>query len=170
MRPLLILLVVGVEATGQEALRKDIDVVAAQGLGTAAGREAWQRLADAGPEAARLLLEAMDTPSVVKANWFYTALDRVVLRARQDKTAGLDLDHLLSFAKDTRRQGRARRVALEIVEEARPGSLAKLLPGWTDDPEFRPEALDLVMEEAARLVKEGKNAAAIDKYRLAFEQ
>src|SRR5262245_54847232 len=123
---LLVLLLSALQAAGQESIRKDIATLAASGLGSKEGRAAWDRLAASGPEAASLLLEAMDTPSVPRVNWLVTAFDRVVTRAGVDK---LDLDRLLAFAQDRKRQGRARRVAMDLVEQGRPGTRVKLLPG-----------------------------------------
>lgn len=151
---------------GTPDLGKDIATVAGQGTGTEAGRTAWKRLAQAGPEAVPLLLEAMDTPSVVSANWFLTALDQVL--AQEKGPTRIDLDRVLAFARDQKRQGRARRVAMEIVDHHRPGTLDKLLPGWLDDPEFRPEALALLHNEAGKSLVAGKKDQAIKQFRMAF--
>jgi hypothetical protein len=165
----ILVLLLGTSADGQEsldAIRKDIATVAAQGIGSKEGRGAWERLAAAGPEAAPLLVETMDTPSVPRVNWFVTALDRVLDR---HGTAKVDVEGLLAFARDGRRQGRARRVALDIVERQRPGTLAKLLPGWLDDPEFRPDAIDLVLDDARKALKAGNKEKAGTQFREAFE-
>lgn len=149
-----------------EALAKDIETVKSQGLGSATGRLAWERLAAAGPQAVPTLLEAMDTPSVVQANWFLTALEKIL--ERDSRPSKIDLDRLLSFVKDQRRQGRARRFAMEIVEARRPGTMVKLLPSWVDDAEFRPEALDLLVDEAKKLLAAGAKGAAAEKLKNAF--
>jgi len=152
-----------------EKQRNDIAIIAKQGFGSKEGRIAWDRLTQAGGEAVPLVLEAMDTADVAKANWFFTALDHLLGNDAKLKTTTLDLDRILTFAKNERRQGRARRVAIEIVEKHRPGTLAKLMPGWVDDPEFRADALALVMEEGRKFDKAGNKAEAIKRYRLAFE-
>lgn len=154
-----------VEAT--EKLRHDISLVRAQGIGSDQGRAAWQRLAQAGPRAIPLLLEGMDAPGIVPANWLFTALERIL--AEEKAARSLDLDRILEFAQDSRRQGRARRVALEIVEKYRPGTTRKLLPGWTDDPEFRADAIDHVLELADKAKAAGNRAEALRKFRLAFD-
>lgn len=147
-------------------IRKDIAIVSSQGTGSAAGRAAWDRLAGAGPEAVPFLLEAMDTRSLVTANWLFTALDRIV--AMEKAPPPLVLDRVLDFARDPKKQGRARRVAMEIVERHRPGSLTKLLPGWLGDPEFQPEALELVVLEAKKSLASGNKERASEQYRRAF--
>src|SRR5205823_4611691 len=54
----------------------------------------------------------------------------------------LDADVLLAFAKDPKRRGRARRLALEVVERLRPGTSERLLAGWLEDSEFRYDAIE----------------------------
>jgi hypothetical protein len=96
------------------------------------------------------LLEGMDTPDTVSANWLRTAFDRVVEDAAARGGKGIDADALLQFARDPKRQGRARRLALEAVEDLRPGTRAELLRGWTDDPEFRHDAIEQALAELDR--------------------
>src|SRR5262249_10749544 len=128
-------------------LADDIQTVVKQGAGTPAGRAAWEKLAAAGPDALPALLQAMDTPDTVAANWLRTAFDRIVERELKAGGKQLDADGLLKFAKDGKRQGRARRLALEVVERLRPGTSDALYPGWLDDPEFRHEAVALTLKE-----------------------
>ncbi|MFO0964320.1 MAG: hypothetical protein U0793_01860 [Gemmataceae bacterium] len=129
------------------------------------GPRRLDRLAASGPDAAPLLIEAMDTPSA-RVNWLVTALDRIVAREGVGK---IDLDRLLAFASNSKRQGRARRVAMDLVERGRPGTLAKLLPGWLDDPEFRADAIDQTAVAAQKALKSGKKDGARRQFRLAFE-
>ena len=49
--------------------QQDIQTVAKQGRGTAEGRAAWDRVVAGGPDLLLPLLEAMDTPDTVAANW-----------------------------------------------------------------------------------------------------
>jgi hypothetical protein len=74
---------------------------------------------------------------------------------------------VLLFVKDPAKQGRARRYALELLDRQTPGTSDKLYPEWLDDPEFRYEAVALLLDSA------GKAAKADDKirlYRLAFDK
>jgi hypothetical protein len=156
-----------VEATAQP--QRDIRLVAGQARGTPEGRAAWERLSTAGPELLVPLLRAMDTPEIVAANWLRTAFDRILDRAVQTKGKDIDVDGLLSYARDTRRQGRARRLALATVERLRPGPAARQLPGWLDDPEFRFEAVAGLLDEAATLAKQGDRPKATAAYRKALD-
>lgn len=148
-------------------LQKDIQLLVKQGKGTPAGRAAWDRVVAGGPEVLPALLQAMDSPDTVAANWLRTAFDHIVDRERK---AGkkLDAEPLLAFAKDPKRQGRARRLALELVEQLRPGTQAKLFPDWLEDPEFRYEAVALALADARKLLQDGKKDAALAGFRKAF--
>src|SRR5207245_7881198 len=94
------------------------------------------------PAALPRLLDALDTPDTVAANWLRTAFDRIVGRELNNGGKRLDADALLAFAKDQKRRGRARRLALEVVEQLRSGTSERLLAGWLDDPEFRYDAIE----------------------------
>ena len=148
---------------------KDIQVVVKQGRGTPAGRAAWDRLAARGPELLLPLLRAMDTPDTASVNWLRTAFDRILDRALQVGGKGIDADGLLAFAKDTKRAGRARRLALEVVEQLRPGTSKELFRGWLADPEFRYEAVALQLEQARALLKQGAKDKAAAVFRKALE-
>jgi hypothetical protein len=126
------------------ALLKPVRAVGPEGAGSPAARAAWDRLVARGPAVLPALLEAMDTPDTVAANWLRTAFDRIVDQAAGK---GIDADALLRFARDPKRQGRARRLALDVVEGLRPGTRAGLLRGWTDDPEFRHDAIEQALAD-----------------------
>jgi len=146
---------------------RDIQILIKQGRGTSEGRAAWERIVAGGPGLLTVLLKAMDTGDIVAANWLRTAFDQIVDKEIQAGGKGIDVDGLMRFAKDGKHQGRARRVALDLVEKLKPGTSAKLFPNWLDDPEFRFEAVALTLEEAKKSAKEdAKKALAI--YRKAF--
>jgi hypothetical protein len=114
------------------------------------------------------LLAAMDTPDTVAANWLRTAFDRILDRALKAGGKGIDVDALLAFAQDTKRHGRARRLAVDVVEQLRPGTRERLTPGWFEDPEFRYEAVADTVHQADELAKAGSKDQAISLYRKAF--
>jgi len=124
--------------------------VGPQGAGAPAAREACDRLVARGPSVLPALLEGMDTSDTVAANWLRCAFDRIVDEATRKGGKGLDADALLRFAKEQKRQGRARRLALDVVEELRPGTRTGLLRGWTDDPEFRHDAIEQALADLDR--------------------
>src|SRR5262245_55888457 len=133
-----------------------------------AARAAWDKLVARGPAVLPQLLDALDTPDTVAANWFRTAFDRIVAAARKDGNKGLDADALLKVVQDAKRPGRVRRLVLEVVEELRPGTTARLTPGWLDDPEFRYEAVATRLEQADALAQAGRPGEAAAGYRAAF--
>ena len=153
MQMIVAMLLIGM--SGDVSLQKDIDLVVRQGRGTAEGRLAWERLSQAGPDALPQLLSGMPKDTVA-ANWIRTAINQVVAREKKIDTA-----KLLAFVKDGTKQGRARRYALELVEQMKPGTSKELYPLWLDDPEFRHEAVADLLERA----KAGK---VVDLYRQAF--
>ncbi len=125
-------------------LLRQVRAVGPNGAGSPEARAAWERLVARGPAVLPALLEAMDTPDTVAANWLRAAFDRITDGAGGK---GIDVEALLRFARDQKRQGRARRLALEVVEGLRPGTRAGLLRGWTDDPEFRTDAIEQALAE-----------------------
>jgi hypothetical protein len=154
---------------GQGTWQRDIDLVARHGRTTAEGRAAWERLSQAGPDALLPLLEGMNTPHNVQANWLRTAFDRIVERELQSGGKRIDADALLGFARSPAKQGRARRLAVDLVDTLRPGTRDQLIAGWLDDPEFRFEAVAQALNAAASALKH-KNAPDAEKlFRRAFE-
>jgi hypothetical protein len=144
---------------------KDIDVVARQGIGTAEGRAAWDRLAAGGPEALLPLLDAMPPADTAASNWLRSAFDRIVQRHSKET---LPADALLAFAQDTKKPGRARRLALETVEAIRPGISVTLYTNWLEDSEFRYEAVQLQLDRAKKLSEGNKPGEAHRAYRTAW--
>ncbi len=148
--------------------KEDIKLLVKQGRGTEEGRAAWDRLVEAGPEALPVILKAMPN-DIVASNWLRTAFDRIIDREVRNGGKSINVDTLLAAAKDSKLPGRARRLALEVVEELRPGTSDKFYPKMLDDPEFRYEAVDLTLTKAEKLLKNGKKNAAKLVFRKAFE-
>jgi hypothetical protein len=151
------------------SVREDIEAVRRQGRGTAEGRAAWQRLSEGGPEVVPALLEAMSSKDTVSANWLRTAFERVIERELQAGGRRLDSDGLLHYTQDATKPGRARRLALEVVERLRPGTSEKLYRDWLDDVEFHYEAVALLLRQAReQLQQKAPDAAA--SFRRAFDK
>jgi hypothetical protein len=131
-------------------LLKRVRDVGSEGAGSSDARAAWGSLVARGPAVLTALLEAMDTPDTVAANWLRTAFDRITDDATGTDARRIDAAALLRFAQNSKRQGRARRLALDLVERLCPGTRAGLLRGWTDDPEFRSDAIDQVLADLDR--------------------
>jgi hypothetical protein len=148
-------------------LFNQIRAVKEQGAGSPAARTAWDKLVRQGPAVLPRILEAMDTPDTVTANWLRTAFDRI---AEPDLARGgksIPVDALLAIVRDTRHQGRVRRFALEVVEQVRPGTGQRLLDGWLDDPAFRYDAVQRLLETTASQ-KDLPREQRLARYRRAF--
>lgn len=151
----------------EEDLFRDLRAVEAEGVGSAKARAAWDRLVERGPDALPAILAEMDTPDAVVANWLRMAFDDIVARERKAGGKKIDVDALLAYARDAKRQGRPRRLALDLAEELRPGVRKKLLPGWLDDPTFREDALDDLLARL-RLDKDQPKDKTLDALRTGF--
>ncbi len=148
-----------------EALLKDIKT-AKPGATSPLVRAAWDKLVARGPAVLPQILEAMDTPDTVVANWLRTAFDGIVEAETKNGGKKIDADALLAFVKDPKRHGRARRLALEVVEQLRPGTSDRLIPGWLEDPEFRYEAVAHAVNKAGAI---SSDAGASRAFRRAFD-
>jgi hypothetical protein len=165
--PVTLIVLLGLAAAGRpdEAADALLKEVAAAPKDGPAARAAWEKLVARGPAVLPDILRAMDTPDTVAANWLRTAFDRILDRA---DGRGIDVEALLAVVNDPKRQGRVRRLALDVVEKQRPGTRERLTAGWLDDPEFRYEAVAGVMQEAETRMKDGQKDRARDAYRKAF--
>jgi hypothetical protein len=133
-----------------DRLLTTITTVKKEGANLPRVRAAWEKLVRQGPAVLPRILAAMNTPDTVVANWLRLAFERIAEPELQAGGKRIDVDALLAFAKDPRRQGRARRLALDVVERLRPGTRAKLLRGWIDDPEFNFDAIEARLDELKR--------------------
>lgn len=123
-------------------------------------RAAWDKLVRSGPKALPQILEAIDTPDTAVANWVVTAFDAIAEPAIKKDSKAIEVAALLAFGKDAKRQGRARRVALDTVERLQPGARNQLLRDWINDPEFGFDAIDLRLAELASAKTLPKEEAA----------
>jgi hypothetical protein len=155
---------------GGQAPQKDIDTVVKQGRGSSEGRAAWERLSQAKPDVLPALLEGMNTSDTVAANWLRLAFDRVVEPELKAGGKNIDSTKILAFVNDGAKQGRARRLALDLLDRLTPGTSANLYPGWLDDPEFRHDSIALVLEKASKAAKAGNSLIAANLYRQAFDK
>jgi hypothetical protein len=148
-------------------LLKDLSALRAEGAGSAKARAAWDRLVRQGPKALPRILEAMSTPDTVVANWLRLAFDAITGPEIEAGGKNIDAEALLAFVRDDKRQGRARRFALGVVERLRPGTRKKLLAGWLDDPEFRPDAIEQLLARM-QAEKDLPKEKAVELLRRAF--
>ena len=94
---------------------------------------------------------AGDTSKTITIN---TLTDAIVEPELQAGGKQLDVEAFLTFARGAKHQGRARRLALEVVEQVRPGTTKRLLKGWLTDPEFGPDHALGIVDLAGRIESE----------------
>lgn len=138
------------------------------GAGSAAARKAATELQHGGPELLPRLLVAMDTTNVVAANWLRTIYDDIVTRELKKEKPQFPLDLLKDVVRNPKRQGRLRRLALEIVDREDPAFRGQLIPTLLDDPEFRAEAVGRVLSAGDAAVAAKENTAAREAFERAF--
>ena len=139
------------------------------GRGSVAARTATRRLSRSGLELLPRLLEAMDTDNIVAANWYRTVYETITRRElARDPLPEFPVSFLKTYFTNPRRQGRVRRLVLDLVERLEPGTREALVPGLLDDPEFRDEAVAAALSRGDRARQAGRTAEAIGEYRRAF--
>ncbi len=151
------------------ALIDRVRAASAQGAGSVEARAARDALATRGPEVLPALLDGMDTPDTVVANWLRTAFDEVAARALKSNPSSLPTPQLRRFVLDASRQGRARRLALELLTKLDSDASRKLIPPLLDDPEFRRDAVSATLDAAERALKEQKTDDALAAIAKAFD-
>jgi hypothetical protein len=146
----MVLMFVGAQAVLADSIDDDIAVITKSGpngAGASAARDAAKRLTQAGLPVLPRLLVAMDTPNVVAANWYRSVFDALVQKELAREKGELPKDEFVAFVTDGRRQGRARRLVLDVLDRLDPAYRAQFIPTRLDDPEFREEAVAAVLAQ-----------------------
>src|SRR5262249_27793574 len=125
------------------AALKQVKSIGKDATGSPAARKAWDELVERGPGVLPQILAAIETPDTDCATWRRTAFDRIVDQAMKDGGDAIDKRALRAFIENPKKQGRSRRLALDVLERLQPGTSRRLGAGWMDDPEFRYEAVEL---------------------------
>ena len=146
-----------------------IAAVGPQGKGSADARKACRELAMLGPEVLPRLLSAMDTPNIVAANWFRAAYEQIVARELARAKPKFPVAAFQAYVRDSKRQGRARRLALDLLDRIDPSFKPAALPTLLDDPEFRDDAVALVLKSGDACESQKKQTAAKQAYESAFQ-
>jgi predicted acyl esterase len=128
-----------------DELLNTIAQVGPQGTGSTAARIARDELARNGLEILPQLFLAMDTRNVVALNWYRTVYEEIVIREQASSSAAWPTAFLETYLNDRNRSGRARRLALSLIEKLDPNFLARWLPSQHGDPEFGFEAAELAL-------------------------
>jgi hypothetical protein len=146
-----------------------ITAVGPQGKGAAEARRACHELARLGQGALPRLLSAMDTPNIVAANWFRAAYEQIVSRELTHAKPNLPVAAFQTYVRDSKRQGRARRLALDLLDRVDPSFKPAVLPTLLDDPEFRDDAVALVLKRGDAFETQKNKTAAKQAYESAFQ-
>lgn len=154
-----------------DAVDDDLAIIAKvgpMGTGSQEARAARDRLARRGSEILPQLLDAMDTPNAVAANWCRTIMEPIAARELEKPQPDLPVAFLKEFASSPKRQGKTRRLVLRLLDRLEPKYRSKLLPELLDDPEFRGDAVALTLEAGDRAKAAGQKEEARRQYRRAF--
>lgn len=167
-----LVMVVSLMASANEELSSAIRIIreaSGDPKQNTAVREAREVLARAAPEILPQLLVAMNTDDIVTANWLRTAFDEIVEREFAGSTPRLPLQQMEQFTRDANHNGRARRLAFKVLQRSDPKIRSRLLAEWLDDPEFRREAVDELLQNADRAQQDNRKDYAIQLYHQAFQ-
>lgn len=158
-------------AFGEEVadLIGQIHAVGPQGAGSTEARAARDALAAKGPDVLPELLAGMDTPNVVAANWLRTAFDEVAQRALESSPEALPADRLRAYVLDPNRQGRVRRLALDVLSQLDASAPEQLIAPLLDDPEFRPDAVAMALKKGDRALARDDKDGALAAFEKAFD-
>lgn len=148
---------------------RTIAEVGPQAAGATNARAAHDRLARRGVEVLPRLLVAMDTTNIVAANWYRSVFERIVAQATALADADLPLKAMKNYLHEPTRQGRVRRLALNLVDQELPGYRESVLPTLLDDPEFRSEAVELSLKQGDQALADGNRELAQRQFQAAFK-
>lgn len=156
------------DAARIDALIQTIAKVGPQGSGSAAARVARDELARHGLDILPQLFIAMDTRNVVAMNWYRTVYEEVVIREQASTSSSWPSKFLETYLNDAKRAGRARRLALSLIEKLDPTFRTGWLPTQLGDPEFGFEAVELTLAAGAAAQKAKNLEQAKAEFQKAF--
>lgn len=149
---------------------KTVRNVGNEGRGNAEASVAWKKLAAGDSTSLLPLLESLDGANDFAANWLRMAVDAIVDR---ELNAGrvLPVADIGKFLLDTHHSPRGRRLAMELIARVDPPTADKLLSGMLNDPslEIRRDAVQKVIGQGNRLVKDGNKSGAALLYQQALQ-
>lgn len=142
-----------------------LKAVGREGNGNPEASKAWNELVKLGPAALLDSLAGLDDADPTAANWLRSAVDTI---ADSEIAAGRPLPtaKLEAFARDTRHNGAARRLAYELLVRVDASAPKRLLPGMLNDPgqELRRDAVGVALADAQKLLDKGDKDAAKAAY------
>ena len=143
--------------------------VGPQGAGSTEAGVARNKLSKRGLEILPPLLNALDTPNPVAANWLRTIFEDLVETASGQKNTDWPIDFLKQYVSETEHAGRPRRRVLRLIDELEPNFSRSWLPTRLTDPEFRFEAVELALASAEQALAAKNTEEALKTFRIAFE-
>jgi len=153
-----------------ESLIETVQQIDREGTGHAPAVAALKTLRQASPSALIPLLNGIDRANPLAANWltgpFETIADRT-LKSGQP----LPKQDLENFALDRARSPQSRRLAFLWLTKTDPSAPDRLIPGMLDDPaaEFRREAVQRLLDAAAKAAADKENPKTKELYLQAFQ-
>ena len=139
------------------------------GAGSEPARVARNQLVRRGIELFPQLLSAMDTPNPVAANWYRSIYEEILARELARSQPQVPRELLREIARDPRKQGKLRRLVLDLLDKLEPDFGKQLLPTLLDDPEFRTDAINLALQRGDQELAAKHRDAAKALYRQAFQ-
>lgn len=140
-----------------------------EGQGNEPAKAAWVEIASAPADDLPKLLEAMDGAGALARNYLFSAATAIADRALAEGKP-LPVTRLGDFLMDTGHAPKSRRLAYELLARADAAVAEAMLPGFLDDPasELRRDAVQRLMDQATRILGEGRTNAAGVVYRQAL--
>lgn len=150
-------------------LIETVKSVGAEGKGNPAAIKAVKELSQGSAATLISLLAAMDDATPLAANWLRGAFESIA--AREVKSGKLPAKELEAFIVDTNRDAHARRLAYEWLLKVDPQLADRLIPKMLQDPgaDFRRDAVQRLIDEAAALQAKEEKDAAIKTFRVALK-
>ncbi|MCC7374391.1 MAG: HEAT repeat domain-containing protein [Verrucomicrobiales bacterium] len=157
-------------AADLESALTTLGKVGPEGQGNETATQAWAAIAAVPADQLPRLLGAMNTANDRSRNYLFAAAAAIADR-QITSGATLPLAALGDFLLDTRNEGRARRLAYELLRRGDPAAAEALLPGLLDDPtsDLRREAVQRLVDNAAKTLADGRKDAAAVLYRQAID-
>ena len=167
----IVLMSAAMRVAAADAVDQAIAVIGKAGpgaAGSADARQARDELAQQGAEILPRLLVAMDTTNRVAANWYRTAFDTIADRELARPKPALPRAAIEAVVRDARRNGRARRLGLTVLERLDPAVRAQWMADWLDDTEFRRDAVDHALRQGDRAKSDQQHERSRTLYDQAF--
>jgi hypothetical protein len=150
---------------------RELTLVGPEGAGNEKAREAWKKVAAAGPEALALVLKETGKSGPVADNWLRLAGNVIVDRAV--KSGGkLPLAELEAFVRQTGNGDAARVLAFDLLAQADPARAKALEVTLTEDPvqSLRRGAVSHLLAAAAGLEGDAAKKAYTEALRVVRDE